>query len=83
MISRIHASAVVKMLFDLPAEIYVDAKESAILERLSEAQVDAQAPELRTFLTLRPTSQRAAEAQLNWIDAQKYAVRVVQTDPTA
>jgi hypothetical protein len=85
-LSRLHASALMKMLFDLPAQLFVTPEEQATLERLSEIQLTSENQKPKRILKLteggngaspRRSRSRGKIAHPQWLDVPKYAVRVV------
>jgi hypothetical protein len=82
---RLHAAAAVKMLFDLPAEVFVNEDELRILGALATSPPPEMTPIPKPLLTLEPTVDRLLQTRVagrntlaspNWLDAIKYAVRV-------
>ena len=85
LIIRLHAAAAVKMLFDLPAEVFANEDELGVLGALA----DSTPPELgrlpKPLLSLEPSVAGLLQSPLagrntvvspNWLDSIKYPVRV-------
>jgi hypothetical protein len=75
-----------KMLFDLPAQLFVTPEEQATLKRLSEIQLTSENQKPKRVLKLteggngaspRRSRSRGIIAHPQWLDVPKYAVRVV------
>ncbi len=84
-ICRIHAAAAIKMLFDLPSEIFVSPEELETLNQLSDPNLECLAPLPKPLLTLDPPLDRLTEdknsvVRANWLDAIKYSVPVCSLD---
>jgi hypothetical protein len=84
LISRIHAAAAVKMLFDLPAEIFVNEDELAALGSLADSAPPELAQLPKPLLSIEPSAAsllqspaagRNTIASPNWLDSIKYPVR--------
>lgn len=75
MICRLHAAAAVKMLFDLPAEIFVDQDDLNTLQTLTDPKLQPLAPIPKPLLKLDSPVVRT-----NWLDAIKYPVDVRRID---
>jgi hypothetical protein len=95
LLSRIHAAALVKMLFDLPAEIFVTPSEWNALVALSQKTFGTDSQKFRPVLKLSATepgprrrrSRHHSIAYPQWLDVPKYCVSVrsrelVATDET-
>ena len=85
LVTRLHAAAAVKMLFDLPAEVFVDEDELRVLGELAASPPQEFASLPKPLLTLNPPVDRLLQTRVvgrstianpNWLDAVKYAVRV-------
>ncbi len=82
---RLHAAAAVKMLFDLPPEVFVNEEELRVLGALAASPPAELPPIPKPLLTLEPSVDRLLQTRVagrntlaspNWLDAVKYAVRV-------
>lgn len=79
LICRLHAAAATKMLFDLPAEIFVDQTELALLSELTDPELEPLAPIPTPLLELDSAGTHTL-AKPNWLDAIKYSVTVHRRD---
>jgi hypothetical protein len=89
LLSRLHAAALMKMLFDLPAEIYVTGDDKSTLHSLSEKQLTADHSKPRHVVKLQLNESGVSllrteigrwTAHPQWLDVPKYSVRVVDRD---
>ena len=85
LIIRLHAAAAVKMLFDLPAEVFVTTDELRVLAALADSTPPELGPLPKPLLSLDPPAAgllqshvagRNTVASPNWLDSIKYSVRV-------
>ncbi|MGE0756437.1 MAG: HEAT repeat domain-containing protein [Pirellulaceae bacterium] len=86
LLSRLHAAALMKMLFDLPAEIFVTDEQLAVLRGLCDRQLAVDQLTPRQVVTLSdhipatPTGSDTTSgcfALPQWLDVPKFAVRIV------
>jgi hypothetical protein len=83
LLSRIHAAALLKMLFDLPAEMFVTNGDMGVLVTLCEKSIGETGQNTHPVLKLKNSELGArrrnshhAVAYPRWLDVPKYAVNV-------
>lgn len=77
LLSRLHAAATVKMLFDLPSEVFLTKSEFNGLEEMTRSTFVDGANMSKPLLSLGPDLDvSGVVASANWLDASKYPVRI-------